>query len=538
MKNEALLYKIRLSLIIGLAIFMQLLNFSLKEIYHIDELFSYGLANGENGVYLFKDASEIDNKLLKGEFFENYLTRSPNSSYKKMWDNLKYDNHMPLYFVLLHTISNFFPPVFTPYPGIILNVITLLLLLIIFYKLSNLIFKDKEIALASTSLFAFSESILFLAIFIRMYLVQTLCATTLLYYTIKLISNNKEANIKTLCIISILSTLTILSHYYSIIFCFILTLSSSLVLLKNKQYKIILQYGLCMLISIIIAYIIYPEMLIVGTKGERGGQVVSLITQFIENPSHIFSTQISLFINTFFANNCIALIALFISLVLLILSKKVLSDNQKDILTHSFMIFLGYSVTSTLIMPNMTTYQIRYYSPVIPLGIILIIYFSIVLFRLIKAKTILLHIFLWLIVALNGYYIITYPKSAFYLRGNEKYKRTEQITQGAEIWWGLGGSNKHSWIIHNYIDKLATAEKVWTLVEYDNKEFLTLAKAGKENKKYAYLFMPKTQENMPQGAEEWIKNTTNRQGYYMYTLKTDKSSAMAFEASIYLVCPY
>ena len=50
--------------------------------------------------------------------------------------------------------------------------------------------------------------------------------------------------------------------------------------------------------------------------------------------------------------------------------------------------------------------------------------------------------------------------------------------------------------------------------------------------------MPKTQEKLPEGAEEWIRNTTGRQGYYMYTLKSEKTAAMAFEASVFLVCPY
>ena len=100
MKTENRLYNFRLFFLVLIAIFLQLFNFKLKEIYHMDEIFSYGLANSENGVYLYNDASEIDNKLLKGEFFENHLIQQGNSSFSQMWDNLKYDNHMPLFFIL------------------------------------------------------------------------------------------------------------------------------------------------------------------------------------------------------------------------------------------------------------------------------------------------------------------------------------------------------------------------------------------------------------------------------------------------------
>jgi hypothetical protein len=89
MQNENILYKIRVSLIIALAIFVQMFNFNLKDVYHIDELFSYGMANGENGVYIYQEIQDIDNKLLKGEVFHNYLTQTPNSSYKKTIKQVK-----------------------------------------------------------------------------------------------------------------------------------------------------------------------------------------------------------------------------------------------------------------------------------------------------------------------------------------------------------------------------------------------------------------------------------------------------------------
>ena len=83
-----------------------------------------------------------------------------------------------------------------------------------------------------------------------------------------------------------------------------------------------------------------------------------------------------------------------------------------------------------------------------------------------------------------------------------------------------------------------TANEIWTLVDYDSKEFKNFSDQEIKKKRYAYLLMPKTQEQQPQGAIEWIKKTTGRQSYYLFTMKYDNLAAMVFEASVFLVCPY
>ncbi|MBR5154213.1 MAG: hypothetical protein IKW58_00625 [Alphaproteobacteria bacterium] len=44
----------RLLLIILSSLLCAIILFKQKEIFHIDELFSFGTANGENGVYIYK----------------------------------------------------------------------------------------------------------------------------------------------------------------------------------------------------------------------------------------------------------------------------------------------------------------------------------------------------------------------------------------------------------------------------------------------------------------------------------------------------
>jgi hypothetical protein len=89
-----------------------------------------------------------------------------------------------------------------------------------------------------------------------------------------------------------------------------------------------------------------------------------------------------------------------------------------------------------------------------------------------------------------------------------------------------------------YVDKLAKANKTWILADYYHPKFIEFSNQEVKDKKYAYLFMPKTQEQKIVGAINWIKETTGRNAYYLFTSKTPNSSARVFEASVYLVCPF
>ena len=532
-------YFLRVSLLIVCAVFVQLYLFDMKDIFHIDELFSYGLANSEDGIYLFHDASEIDNKLLSGSFFNNYLTQSDNFSFYKMWQNLKYDNHMPVYFVLLHFACTFFSSIFSPTPAIIINVLVLIFLIIYFYKLTKSIFKDDEIALATTTLFAFSSHVLGIEIFLRMYLLQMMCSVLLLKNVFDFVFNNRTNAYNLLCIMCI-SMLTILTHYYSIILCFFVTFTGFFILLMQKRHFDNLKFCIFMFFSVIIAYIIYPQMINVGLSGERGSQFVSTIFKYLENPVGLLKQQIPLFINPLFGNYIIFLItsSLFISIV--IRTKKfvlISSNNNKIVIFFSLILFL-FGFALALIMPNMTTFQIRYLSPIVPVFIILLVYLFLYLSNILNLNKFIVYILLWVLAFSNAFYEATHQDSPFYLRATNLSKRIDRMVNNADIWWGLGGGNQHSWIIHNYIDKLMTANEIWTLVDYNSKEFKNFSDQEIKKKRYAYLLMPKTQEQQPQGAIEWIKKTTGRQSYYLFTTKHEKAASMAFEASVFLVCPY
>lgn len=132
---------------------------------------------------------------------------------------------------------------------------------------------------------------------------------------------------------------------------------------------------------------------------------------------------------------------------------------------------------------------------------------------------------------------MVWQESPFYMRGTKESRKLVNLINGADIWWGFGGGH-YGWMLHMYVDKLAKTNKVWILTDYNNDDFKRFSDDEVKENKYAYLLMPKQQEQSPEGAVEWVKSTTGRQAYYLFTVKIDNSAAMVMETSVFLVCPF
>ncbi len=535
-------YNLRFFILLACAALVQIYLFNEKYIFHIDEILSLEQANSQNGLKLFLFASEIDDKLLNGQFFWNYLHRSDNFTFIKMWENLKFDTHMPIYFALLYFTSSFFLSEFSFIPGFIINILSLIVVLYSFYKLSKKVFRDNEIALTITTLLAFLSPVLGLEIFIRMYLLQMACCLFLLlkiYYFLFIETDNKN-NTWLLLSILVSSIITILTHFYSIVFCFFVTISGALILYMQKKHSKNFIFCFIMLLSVLIAIFIYPEMIKVGTNGERGSQFWGIISNYSSDPLPLLKKQLQLFIKPLFGNYIFAFISMLLFFIIIFIANKknILDSSTKQNIIFFNSIFFLYGISLALVMPNMTNFQIRYFAPIIPIYVILMGYFIVYLLKIFNTKQMLIYIITWMIVFSNAFYEATHQDNPFYMRGNILNRKVDRLVKNADIWWALGGGNQHSWILQNYIHKLMYADNIWTLVDRDNKEFKDFSDTEIKQKKYAYLFMPKTQEIQPEGAIEWIKENTGRTSYYLFTVKNEETASMTFEASVFLVCPY
>ena len=205
---------------------------SRKEGYHIDEVYSYGLANseylpfmhfGESGydvkdwmleygagesfkelfTNLWKDyqiLKECGFKWRESVIYQDYLTAQANSAdtrtstwvsgqdyldyvavsesntfnYASVYYNQRGDVHPPLYYIALHTVCSYFPGIFSPWFGLVINILFLGLTLAILYRMVRDYLGGEMTALIVTAVYGLSYGMMSTAMFLRMYALLTL----------------------------------------------------------------------------------------------------------------------------------------------------------------------------------------------------------------------------------------------------------------------------------------------------------------------------------------------------------------------------
>ena len=198
-KNIKFLYILLLCINLCVVVY----HFSNKKTFHVDELFSYAHANSSNGAFLDKEIdsyykinenvrNRLLNKWLDRSIYHNYITVQENEkfSYDNVYNNLSQDVHPPLYHILLHTISSFYPNTFSKWFAGSINLCAFIFIYLILFNLSKPILKDEKIALCVVALWGFSKIGIDTIIFLRMYALQTLWAICLVYQSLKILENN------------------------------------------------------------------------------------------------------------------------------------------------------------------------------------------------------------------------------------------------------------------------------------------------------------------------------------------------------------
>lgn len=226
-----------------------------KEDFFVDELFSYGLMNYPRA-YMFENEDFCNNWHNKS-YFDDYLIISK----EEVWDwspiykNQMEDYHPPLYYFLLRISASFNIGEFSKWPGLILNIIIFIFCVIAIYKIGQILFKDKKIALILVFAYGFSKFSIENTLFIRMYQLLELQIILLLWWNIKDYSQLKIKELLKLIILIILGTLT---HYYYIIFLIGISIINFIKYIKRKQLKNLMKYIIAICVAEILISLIFP----------------------------------------------------------------------------------------------------------------------------------------------------------------------------------------------------------------------------------------------------------------------------------------
>lgn len=252
---------------------------NVKEGYFVDELWSYGLANSYYHPHIFSDEA-MENDWLGAEYFKTYIEveEGERFTFGSVVYNMANDAHPPMYFFILHAICSFFPGTFSKWYGIVPNMVYFLLSQILLRRLSGKLFKSKWLALLPCIVWGFSPAAVSFVIFIRMYMLSTMCGLLTLNLHMDLMEEKKNRPVLMWFLVFSVSFFGYMCHYFYFIFAFFVSAFYMLYLLVQKNWKRMIWYTSAMGGSLLLTAVAFPMAFIqvFGNIGSTGGTGASV----------------------------------------------------------------------------------------------------------------------------------------------------------------------------------------------------------------------------------------------------------------------
>lgn len=305
-------YRWQLLIIVGIVVIQIIFAFQ-KEGYHMDELISFEMANAEYNPWIVPtqpvgrlakfmqeeiEADSFGEKLknigntitdvaknrgsskllgykadvyeepvwIEREQFQDYLTTdgTDNFNYFSVYFNVKDDNHPPIHFMLLHTISSLFVGKIHPIMGCFINIVMSVACAVLIMKCGALLDKYQvttdgkgiRMGMLAAVLYGCSQASLATMLLIRMYGVLTcLCLFTFYLHMNKWWGKGFEKKNVGLILVTVLGFWT---QYFFLFYCISLSAVMVLCLWKSKRTKEIFAYIRTMVIAAVIGVAGFP----------------------------------------------------------------------------------------------------------------------------------------------------------------------------------------------------------------------------------------------------------------------------------------
>lgn len=197
--------------------------------------------------------------------FRDYVTVDGSDAfdYLSVYFNVKDDNHPPVHFMLLHTMSSLFPGTLSPWLGCTINLIcvgiTLWLLLRLGRQLSEIFGMEEQgrlLGILAVLLYGLSTGALASVLLIRMYcLLSCLCVALLSIHVEKWKEHGFDRSNKGLIAITVLGFLT---QYFFLFYCLLLAAVTAAGLLCSKRMRELWIYIRSMTLAAVIGLVLFP----------------------------------------------------------------------------------------------------------------------------------------------------------------------------------------------------------------------------------------------------------------------------------------
>lgn len=390
--------KLALLIILIIQFIVYMLMGMQKSYIHMDEAYSIGLTN-YNKIDITQNEDFYNNWHTK-EYYEDYISISKEelTNLKPVYENQKNDVHPPFYYLLLRLAYSFTIGNFSKWPGLILNIIILLISNILVYKILVQIIKDKKMSLIMCFTNGLVIATLESVTYIRMYALNALFLLLIAYWHI--INYGKEKiNLKNYILIGLITLFASLTHYYNVLYIGVIYLIYVMKYIKDKQYKNIIKYTITMVLAAMIDLLIFPYSIQHVFMGYRGQGVLSTfkdITKMLIN--------LGIYINIVNTNIFNGLLWFIIILFICIVSYKLIKNRKITIKlenTKMLLITLPALIYFLIVAVSSPYTEIRYIIPVCSFIFIYVIYILNILIKKVvnkKYEKIFLTIFLMIML--------------------------------------------------------------------------------------------------------------------------------------------
>lgn len=367
-------YKYLTGILIGIFCFVILTVCAIekKQNFHIDEIYSYGLANHAWGRNLKIEDGTIYTK--EKNPYKEYVSVSKENrfKYENVYLNQKNDVHPPLYYYILHTISSLFVGSFSKMYAGSINIFFSVLTIMLSYKISILLYDKKEIAFITSMYISISAGFIQANTFLRMYLMAMFIVTASAYLHILFIKKRISTN-KFLLSLFLISLLGALTHYYIIVFMFFEGIIFTFIMLLRKNIRIVFYYFISIMIAAIHAIGIFPPMLAhifktgEGGRGEQSFDNLIKGSDYLENLTYFGKTISQDLFGT--AYGLLLIVAILFTLLLI---KKIKQRNEQNIIDASWYFLFFSSILYFFMISKIAVYLTdRYIVPIYSIVIVL-----------------------------------------------------------------------------------------------------------------------------------------------------------------------
>lgn len=255
-----------LSVIIILSLAISTFYMATKQGFHEDELLTYNLANSSKQL-------NVDGGWNSYDDFNEYLAVSENDrfDYAQVYENQIIDaSHPPFYYALVHTVCSLFPNVFSKWLAYSINVLAMVGILILLFKIGKKVTGNNLYALIASGAYALSIACITTTIYLRMYATLTFFVLAFLYMSLVMYEKKNTVRLPDCLMLTLIVILGILTQYYFILFAGLIGLVFLVFKIKERNIKDLVKYIVAAVIGAVIALCIYPYIISNVLGGNRG----------------------------------------------------------------------------------------------------------------------------------------------------------------------------------------------------------------------------------------------------------------------------